>query len=933
MTPAPTFSQIKAQVAAIRRKVEGARVFGIRAPGKWTGERMKRDGEQVYVIHQCDSPLAMRIALREELSPDASKVLVTGLDEKELSEDILLRLAKRQLFPLDGWQIVKSLFQANAIDPRLTRHRWIADYLMEYAPSGGYPVAGGGFLDAETAWSILLSEAIGLCDDRPDLTSILRWSTESALVDRYKRATNEFRLAASSWLAEQAGPAAEAVLRCALACDRPDGLPIGLALGVIYNPKASGKLEKAAGKFEERFLGGATLDSKAIERWGSAATEVIRLQMTDPRTKRGFLERADEILKEVGASEFAYLSSSSPFGFDQRLAGFGRTLAQIVESGRYQLIDQLRAARSEIADHEYAARDRGRLESLDMAIRLVRWLRAQEGQSAQTNRTRTASDAVGRTFLSDLDGQECPSYHPIDSAGPLSLSFVQAAQDHAQEGGFVDWARLAVGRGDSERILSEAYARLFERVTSVREAQSRKFAELLAEWTKGDHQSTSICPVERVLDDVVSPLAMHAPVLLIVIDGMSMAVCRELLPDIIGHEWVPLSRAGNTGQFATGLAAIPSVTEVSRTSLFCGALKQGSSSDEKAGFEAHLALKAASRGGLSPILFHKPSLRGNDDAILAGEVRSEIAASNRRIVGVVVNAVDDLLLKGEQVGHRWSRDSIPVLWALLHEAKLSCRIVVITSDHGHVIDRNSRFFAHDGGERWRTPSGELEVYEVRLSGRRVVIPESKATIVPWSENVRYGVKKFGYHGGANPQEMVVPIVVLSPSGEAPEGWVDAPSDAPLWWDDQPAAAATAEAKSKKTVSRRTEQPRLPMDFGEPPEAALPVPSAVEPKWVTKLLASPLFAQQKKLAGRSVPAEDLLRAFLRTLEERGGKMTSAAVSRAMSFPTIRLRGFVAVTQRLLNIDGFAILTRDEASDTVELNRELLKRQFELEQGKG
>jgi hypothetical protein len=39
------------------------------------------------------------------------------------------------------------------------------------------------------------------------------------------------------------------------------------------------------------------------------------------------------------------------------------------------------------------------------------------------NRTRTKSYAVGRTFLSDLDGQECPFYHPIDSSGPLRGEF------------------------------------------------------------------------------------------------------------------------------------------------------------------------------------------------------------------------------------------------------------------------------------------------------------------------------------------------------------------------------------------------------------------------------------------------------------------------------------------------------------------------------
>jgi hypothetical protein len=34
------------------------------------------------------------------------------------------------------------------------------------------------------------------------------------------------------------------------------------------------------------------------------------------------------------------------------------------------------------------------------------------------------------------------------------------------------------------------------------------------------------------------------------------------------------------------------------------------------------------------------------------------------------------------------------------------------------------------------------------------------------------------------------------------------------------------------------------------------------------------------------------------------------------------------QRVLNIDGYAVLTYDDASDTVELNQELLCRQFEI-----
>ena len=37
----PTFSQIRAQVAAIRRHAADAGVFGIRTAGRWTGEHIR----------------------------------------------------------------------------------------------------------------------------------------------------------------------------------------------------------------------------------------------------------------------------------------------------------------------------------------------------------------------------------------------------------------------------------------------------------------------------------------------------------------------------------------------------------------------------------------------------------------------------------------------------------------------------------------------------------------------------------------------------------------------------------------------------------------------------------------------------------------------------------------------------------------------------
>jgi hypothetical protein len=856
---------------------------------------MRRHGEETYVIEQCDSPLALRIALREDGGPTTTKVLITNLDEKQLSDDILVRLAKRQLFPIDSWQIVKSLFQAHAIDPRLTRHHWIADYLMEFIPEGGYPAVSGGFVDAETVWPILLGQVIGLVSDRPDLAAILRWSIDTAAIARFHAASQEFREAAVSWLSETAGITATAVLRCIAANQRADALPIGLAAGVVYNAKARGKLEKAAGKMEERFLGRSAPDEVTIERWNAVAAEVIRLQITDPRSKGSLLQRADEILHEVGAEEFAHLSSTSPLGFGQRLERFGKDLARILDGRGGACLEDLMATRVEIGDHKLAAHERRCLERLDMAIRLVRWLK------------RVETRAQGET-----------------------RSLVEASHYHLVEGGFVDWARLTLRTGDPIRELSQAYGKLFRRVTEVREVRSREFAELLRAWTESNSAQQGLVPVERLLEEVVSPLAAHSPVLLIVIDGMSVAVCRELLPDLLGQDWIPLNQKGQESLLSAGLATIPSVTEVSRTSLLCGLLRQGASADEQAGFEAHPGLRTHCKSGFLPIVFHKSALRGEGDAVLAGEIREEIASPDRRIVGVVINAVDDQLLKGEQLDTRWSRDAIPVLPALLHEARLSRRLVVITSDHGHVLDCNSACRPSEGGERWRNAVGAPGEGEQRLSGPRVLIGESKAVTVLWSEKIRYGIKKNGYHGGAAPQEMVTPIAVLSPSDAFPEGWVEVPVDVPLWWEE-PAGSSEVSAKvPARARPPKSQQTSLPFNMEEESvKAHTPVATVpVETGLVETLFRSPIFEQQKRLAGRSVPSDEILRSVLNALEQRGGRMTSAALSRSVNYPPMRLRGLLAVMQRVLNIDGFAVLTKEEASDTVDLNWELLKRQFDL-----
>lgn len=590
----PTFSQIRAQVAAIRKKLPQARTIGIRSTSRWTGECLNRDGADTYLIQQCDSPLALRMALRASVDEQTTKVLLTPLDDAELSDDIRVRLAKRTLFQIDAWQIVRTVFQAQAVDPRLTRHGWLADALLEAVPGEGYPAARNAFLDAEMVWPLLLGQKLGLSGDSADLTALLRWSSAPEALGAWRHESDQFRRAATDWLTEQSGPVAELVLSTMAGWTQPDAVPIGLAAGVLFHQAAGGSLNKAIGKLEGLYLGNQSPSTDLMQSWAAAATEFVRaIRHSDTERTRHILARADDLLQELGAADFAHLSNTSPTGFNQRLAKFGQHLAEVVQHKAWGALGQLADARDAIRAHDHAARDSRRLERAEMALRLVRWLAAQ--------------------------GQ----------AGPGPRSLAEAAENHLTDGGFVDWARLTLRAGDAVDTLSEAYARLFAAVTEVRERQAEQFARLLVDWTAAGSQGADVLPVERVLMEVVAAVAAERAVLVVVVDGMSVAVARELLEDLLHKAWLPLAEPGRPHNRA-GIAALPSVTEFSRTSLLCGKLQPGNAEIEKSGFAEHPALLKHSRANNPPILFHKASLQKAEDSGLARDFREAMIPGNEK---------------------------------------------------------------------------------------------------------------------------------------------------------------------------------------------------------------------------------------------------------------------------------------------------------------
>jgi hypothetical protein len=102
-------------------------------------------------------------------------------------------------------------------------------------------------------------------------------------------------------------------------------------------------------------------------------------------------------------------------------------------------------------------------------------------------------------------------------------------------------------------------------------------------------------------------------------------------------------------------------------------------------------------------------------------------------------------------------------------------------------------------------------------------------------------------------------------------------------------------------------------------------------WIDQLLISPVFVNQLKQAGRAAPAVDRIRGVLVVLDERGGTVLRQALAQKLGESELRMPGLIAALRRILNVDGYSVLSVDDASGSVVLNRQLLEVQFELSHG--
>ena len=186
-------------------------------------------------------------------------------------------------------------------------------------------------------------------------------------------------------------------------------------MGVVYHDTVGHELDKAAGRLEA-YVGTTNLPTELARRWRDAAS-VAAGQLPKP-TLRRCLDEAEVILENIGASSHAWRSDELESGFEQRLSRFGQALAAHVDSRATAIPEELQNLYDSIQQHRLGRDGGRRMERVEMAIRLARWLADQNAAS---------------------HGK--------------SSSLLAIAQGYAGDGGYVDWARQVLRGGEPNKDL------------------------------------------------------------------------------------------------------------------------------------------------------------------------------------------------------------------------------------------------------------------------------------------------------------------------------------------------------------------------------------------------------------------------------------------------------------------------------------------------
>lgn len=899
-----TEAEIRALVnSATRKHGESVSTLGVHADALAVSSDAIEVEGRAWQVAQLDSPYLVRRAL-SRLGKDERLVVVTPLDEGDLGTDVLSRFPSPRLERVEPWRMVREIFMAETLDPRLSSLSWLPRVVQSLSRLGTLERSSDRHLSLEHAWQELLA-ILGVPRKPMDVDRLLGVDVSQArrgLDAVPSECRSAFQASLESWVKAAVGPAGVGIVRAWASETADSPLVLGVALDVLLRSQEAEKVHAGWVRLSDRAGMDGSRTTPGYDQWANAAVaRARRILADDPQAFDGLVQTATQFLDEtLKVTSCAAASRVLPAG----LAAARTTLAtavQAVLAGSHDVDGRnaVRQVTETIEEHVIGAAD-------------ASWLR------------------LLRRVLAGLAEPEPTGVHVHELAARYrdDLAWLEAGAD-----------RLA--RGHAEDDLRAAIDRVQAVVRDRLRTLSAAFGQAVATEFAGGRGP--FLPLEDVLEKVIDPLVKDTgandrggAVLMIVMDGMSWPVAQRIYEEIGQQPSLRRLTLEQGGRWRPVISPLPSVTKVARASLISGRLVEGDQAQERDGLRAAVGRFGWTDSSGKDQVLHKDALDADDRKILG--LKSSVVVA-------VVNAVDDQLKTGGQLRPEWSLDELPILKELIEAAVFERRSIVVVADHGHIepASGESPRRAEKYGERWRTPVDQPGDGELEIRGDRVVLPvRGGPIVVPIDDRVRYVSRSAGHHGGASPQEMVCPLAVFVPSSlEIAERWIQELVAPPAWWNLDPVPVAAKPDRSTTPTtevpdpvhSASAEKPPSPTVKGvesDPPAREAGGEGVADANWVARLVGTGLFTSQRTTAGRRAPDPDRIARMLGLLDEAGGAMGMDELASRMQMPRTRLQGFLASTTKILNVDGFQVLSTADGGQQVRLDRPLACRQFEVEE---
>lgn len=952
--PLPELSSvaIRDTVEAILKLNAAERVFAFYGTGRRDAISLK-SGESLTI-----TPVRSEIDLRAQLPDlDKSRELTAYLVpwQREVPLDLVGRFAKRgRILSIGHADRLRALLGGVEVDSSLQTHPLPKYLLRSDNPHQAYR-ASGGYVNEDSLWALWLRQDFGLeADGAIARDNLLAWAAGSErgalfLEAMQHPAAGGLRKALLEHLERSLGPIGSLIWRQWEAGRALELLAFGVLCEAVQGEYAAERSEGAAVRIwmnqnlKSRFAVPVDQAPQRVKELADATGMALRLITSNRRDPAGsppkLAESAVAQAERMVDSDIRSAMSQSrrlPTAWQLRLDELGAALKQgalTPTKEAVQLADERRRS-LELHDFFKHSRDDQKIHRAEMAVRLLAWL----------------------------------SSHPLPDPSGIGTPYADAetlAQWYTTEGGYLDWARRAA-RGSTEDALGQGIAAVLAQVDTLRTEMDQSFARALAEWHQASRPEHRLLPIDRALARIAVPFlkeqdhpeAEPRKLLVLLMDGMAWAQAVQLLrsmQELHPHPWAPLvwhahaaNRIGSSA-YPPVLANLPTVTEVSRSAFFAGKpLPSGSklqSQQDPERFAQNKLLQPFCEGASAPRLM----LRGEShktDGSASEAALSLIEDGQRRIVAVVINAIDASLKGDSQQETQWEVSTIKSLGAFLEAARKAGRQVLFASDHGHVPSDRLESLASpaQAGARhrpWSGPEDPVQASERVFSGEGVYAEkEMKGAVLLTTDTKRYGgAASAGEHGGATLAEVVTPCLLLG--WDEPGIEIDHPNlrisplFVPDWWHFMaPAAAQPAKPPSSRGSSKRppsTSQLSLLKLLPAEPVAAPPAASAASaaaaadqhPAFNLLVNSEMLRARQPKKPEREQTARTVV-----FLLERGGTVSAELFAKQRDLHLFRVEGAVSNLTEILNVDGYEVLRFDRQNRQVVLDKAKLEQQFEV-----